>query len=261
MVYQTLRLEREGPLALITLHRPQADNGVDSEMAAELAAVCPALNQDDRVRVVLLTGAGAAFSAGPFPPPELLEGGASPAELSQRLQNLRGAAAVASVEKPFIAAINGPALGMGMELALACDLRLASPLGRFSLPHLAHGLLPWDGGTQRLPRITGRAWALDMLLTGREVDAREALSMGLVHQVVPHGELLAKARELGGRIASYGPIAARYAKETVWQGMDMALEQGLRLEADLNILLQTTVDRAEGIRSFLERREPKYRGE
>ena len=168
---------------------------------------------------------------------------------------------MAALEAPLIAAVNGPAIGQGLELALACDIRIAGEGARFAMPQVPAGVLPWDGGTQRLPRIVGRGRAMEMLMTGREVDAREALDMGLVHEVVPHAELAARVQALAESIAAAAPIALRYTKEAVLRGVDMGLDAGLRLEADLNILLQSTADRAEGVRAFLERRAPRFRGQ
>ena len=173
----------------------------------------------------------------------------------------RVASTVAALESPVIAAINGPAIGQGLELALACDLRIAAEGARLAMPQVPAGVLPWDGGTQRLPRIVGRGRAMEMLMTGREVDAWEALAMGLVHQVVPQGELAGRVQAVAESIAAAAPVAIRYTKEAVLRGVDMDIEAGLRLEADLNILLQSTADRAEGARSFLERRVPRFRGQ
>ena len=144
---------------------------------------------------------------------------------------------------------------------MAGDLRICVPSARFAFPGLARGVLPQDGGTQRLPRLVGPAWARDMLLTGRMVDANEALAIGLVNRVTENpGQLAAAVDELAAQIAGGSPIAARYAKEAVGKGMDLSLDQGLVLEADLNVILQSTSDRAEGIKSFLEKRSPKYSG-
>ncbi|MSQ11523.1 MAG: hypothetical protein EXR48_02320 [Dehalococcoidia bacterium] len=256
----SVRLERDGPLAWLTLARPRAGNGVDQQLAQELGEACRAVRRDNAVRVLLVTGAGKTFSAGAFPPPEIEEGFRTPVELLERVRCLKAAAALAAVEKPVVAVINGPAAGQGLELALACDLRLASTTATFALPHLQHGLLPWDGGVQRLVRVVGRSWATELLLTGRSVPARQALALGLVHRVVPHHTLMRSAKELGERIAAGAPIAARYAKEALLKGADMPLEEALRLETDLAILLHSTYDRAEGLLSFAQRRAPRFEG-
>lgn len=228
-------------------------------MAGELAHLSRLVEQDDDVRVVVLTGAGEAFCAGD----EEDASGAAPPTLEQTAADLdsrRVASALGRISKPVVAAINGDALGHGLEIALACDIRLVAHGAQLGLPQVLEGGIPWDGGTQRLPRTVGRAWATDLLLTGRLVDSNEALRIGLVHRVVAADRLTEIANELASTIAGLAPIASRYAKESVLKGMDMTLEQGLRLEVDLNLLLQTTEDRAEGIASFLERRQPRYHG-
>jgi enoyl-CoA hydratase/carnithine racemase len=259
-----ITLAIQGALAWITLDRPGAGNAPDPEMAARLRQACQQVGQDDAVRVILVTGAGEQFCVAPAAAPPPLgqgpSGEAGPLATHEQLALGRIAAPVAALEKPVIAVLNGPAVGQGLELALACDLRLACPEARFAMPHVLAGLLPWDGGTQRLPRVVGRARALELLLTGREFDAQEALAMGLVHQVVPRDQLRSHAQEVAEQAAACGPIALRYAKEAVIQGMEMGLLAGLRLEADLNILLHTTQDRAEGIRSFRERWNPRFQG-
>ena len=253
--YTTLAYTLTPPVALVTLDRPQARNRVSSTMAAELRRVCQRL-REDRVRVAVITGRGRAFCVGreAYPP--------APAEApSTWLQRHRAATALAGVDIPLIAAINGNAVDQGLELALACDLRLAVLGATLGFTDVTKGVLPWDGGTQRLPRLVGRAAALEMLLTSRLVDAEEACRMGLVNEVVESAMLLDRAMELAETVASGAPIAARYTKETVLKGMDLTLEQGLRLEADLSILLQSTEDRSEGLRSFSEKHEPRFRGE
>jgi enoyl-CoA hydratase/carnithine racemase len=167
---------------------------------------------------------------------------------------------LAQMPRPVICALNGDALSAGLELALACDIRLAGPEARFAFPEIGWGLIPMAGGTQRLARIVGRAAALEVLLTAEPIDAQTALRIGLVSQIAPRDRLLAEASALAGRIAARGPIAVRYAKEAVSQGLDMSLEQALRFETDLTIILQTTEDRAEGVRAFLEKRAPEFHG-
>jgi enoyl-CoA hydratase len=260
MTYQTLVLERGRPIAYLRLRRPESGNLIDGQTIHELEAACRELGDDDAVRAVILTGEGDAFCRG-WDLSGLDPERESPLAWARR-QGLLGDpfGCLARLPQPVIAAVNGHALSAGLELALACDVRLAAQEARFACPETAHGLIPWAGGTQRLPRIVGRGKALEMILTGEAVDAQEALRIGLVSQVVPRDRLLAEAEALAGRIAARGPIAVRYAKEAVSQGLDMTLEQALRYETDLTIILQTTQDRAEGVRAFLEKRTPKFKG-
>lgn len=219
---------------------------VNQELAQELTEACENINADEDIYVVVVTGSGRVFCAGG-------EGDITPA--------CRPAQAIASIEKPVIAAINGDAFGLGLEIALSCDIRLASDKARFALPQVAKRQIPADGGTQRLPRIVGRGRALEMLMTAATITAQEALEIGLVSRLVSVDSIKAETQKLAETIAAKGPLALRYLKEAVLKGMDMTLEQGLRLEADLYFLLHTTSDRIEGIKSYLEKRTPKYKGE
>jgi len=241
MSYQTIRYSVKDHLARITLKRPAADQLTDGE----LAEVCHHINGEDGIYAVVITGTGDVFCRGVE---EDLEG------------KCRPAAAIAGIERPVIAAINGDALGEGLEMALSCDIRVASDKARFAMPQVSQGSLPVNGGTQRLPRIIGRGKALELLLTADIINAAEALEIGLVSRVMPPGKLSAETEKLAETILSKGPIALRYLKEVVNKGMDMTLGQGLRLEADLYFLLHTTADRTEGITAFREKREPKYKG-
>ena len=238
-------------MAVITLARSEEGNRVDLEMAAELREACTLLAADGELRVVILTGKGPVFSTGRKVP--------SDADAINRMQV---AQLIAALPVPVLAALNGDASDHGLELALAADLRLAAPDVRFWFSAPAEGMFPFDGGTQRLPRLVGPAWAQDMLLTGRKLAASQALAIGLVNRVSESsGTVLHQARQLADSIMLGSPLGARYAKEAIMSGTDMALPHALGLEADLNVLLQSTRDRAEGIASFLERREPDFRGE
>ena len=224
---------------------------IDDAMAAELRELCAELSCDNGLRVVILTGNGPVFSTGRQ---------AHPADAGQ-VERLQVAGAVASLPVPVLAALNGDATGHGLELALACDLRVASGEARFGLSPPSAGSFPFDGATQRLPRLVGPAWARDMLLTGRSLDAAEALSIGLVNRVAQPGEdALQLASNLAEEIMEGSPLGARYVKEAVTLGADLTLGQALGLETDLNVILQSTADRAEGIQSFLQRRAPTFTG-
>lgn len=248
---KTLSCSRRGPVFRIALNRPRVDNRVNRQMALDLAEVADSVNRDDSIRVVVLLGRGRAFSSGW----ESIR-----VRSYQDLSTHQAAASIARIERPVVAAINGDAVGQGLEIALAADLRIAVLDARFGLPHVGHGVIPWDGGTQRLARLVGPGRATELLLTGELIDAPEAWRIGLINRLVERETLQAVVESVAAQIAQAAPIAARYAKEAVVKGMDISLDQGMRLEADLSILLHTTRDRAEGIRSFLERRSPRFRG-
>jgi enoyl-CoA hydratase/carnithine racemase len=257
MADTSVSLERMGAAARLTLTRP----AIDARMASALREACDSACADPDVRVIVLTGSGETFATGwdwqAF-------AGESPAAL---LDSLRAAGALedpfgcfAEAPKPVVCAVNGDAVGAGLALALACDIRIAADGVRFGLPETEMGLLPVAGGTQRLSRLVGRGKALEMILTGEPVGATEALRIGLVSEVVPASELDRRALEIAERLAERGPVALQFAKEALNRGVDMPLEQGLRYETDLTIILQTTDDRAEGVRAFLEKRKPRFKG-
>jgi enoyl-CoA hydratase/carnithine racemase len=253
MPYRNLSLEKRGPVARLTLRRQDTGNAVDGATLDELASACQAVDCDEEVRAVLLSAEGADFCRGWDE--TLLTGEGPP--LGGRPDPF---GCLAELTRPVVCAVQGQALSAGLELALACDLRVAAAGATLGLPETKLGLLPLAGGGQRLARLVGRGNALQMLLGGEPVDAREALRIGLVSAVAPADRLLAKAEAIASRIAERGPLAVRYAKEAVNRGLDMTLEQALRYETDLTVILQTTEDRAEGVRAFLEKRQPKFKG-
>ena len=238
----------EDGIAVITVsHSGERDRAGHRRLAAGLRDVCGQVSEDEGVRAVLVRAAGDGFWPAPGDTP-------SPDDLTA----LRVASSVASLPQPVVAALRGDVRDQGLEIALAADIRVAADGARFAVSAVVRGGLPFDGGTQRLPRIVGPGTTADMLLTGRELDAQAALAAGLVTEVVPPDELDGRALDLARKIAARGALAARYAKEAVRAGLDMTLEQGLGLEADLSILLQTSPERAEGISAFLERRPPRF---
>jgi len=254
--YRTLTLETQGPIALLRLVRAKAGNPIDRLFLEELDEACGVINDDQDARVVLLSAEGDVFSNG-WDASELSPEVFDAAEWRRRSPPF---SSLESIAQPVICAIGGDAVSAGLELALACDVRIAAEGARFALPETGHGLLPMAGGTQRLARLVGRGAALRLVLLGEAIDAREALRIGLVSAVVPRDRLLAEAEALALRIASRGPLALRYAKEAVRRGLEQPLDQALRFETDLTVILQTTEDRAEGVRAFLEKREPKFKG-
>ena len=235
-------------VAWLTLNRPRRGNRITPGVAQELCAAVEAIALDDSVALVVLAAAGRDFCLG-------VENGGAWEE------RMDWVAAVAGLACPVIGAIQGSAIAAGLELALACDLRLASSRAHFAMPQLVGGSLPAHGGTQRLPRLLGRARALDLLLSGRRMDAAEAEAVGLVSRVAPHRRFMPTLMELLHELQAKGPIALRYAKEAVLKGTDLTLDQGIRLEEDLYALLQTTRDRREGVDAFLKKRTPVFRGE
>ncbi len=249
---RSLKFEQQGAIARVTVGRGDGLNAIDAETVRELASICEAVRGDDDARVVLLTGAGDVFSHGWD-----LESVCDSSESSLAVDPF---GCLSALPKPVVCALNGDALGAGLELALACDVRVAAQGAQFGLPYVSLGLVPFGGGTQRLPRLIGKARALEMILTGEPVEAREALRIGLVSAVVPRDQLISEAERIANRIAERGPLAVQYAKEAVSRGTEMPLDQALRYETDLTVILQTTEDRAEGVRAFLEKREPKFNG-
>ncbi len=241
------------------LDLPDSTYCIDENMAEDLREACRYADELDDVRLLLITGTGDVFSGRGTVMPK----GVVAAPVGDRaawFAQHRVADAIAAVRVPVIMAINGDALDHGLELALAGDLRIARSDVHFGLTHLANGTLPWDGGIQRLTRLVGPGWTRDLLLTSRVIDAEQALAIGLVNRVSDSGNFDQAVQELTDSIIAAGPIAAQYTKETVNQGMDLTLEQGLRLEADLNVILQSTSDRREGLQSFAARRRPNYSG-
>ncbi len=259
-----MALRQEDSVVTITLDRPDNNNRVDERMAAELRQTLERLSEQDLLRLVVLTANGSVFSTGRDDIDAGEEIGRSPSGRFpiDWLNSRRVASALAEIPVPVIVALNGDAIDHGLELALAGDLRLAVTGARMGFSVLSPGMFPWDGGTQRLPRLVGPAWARDMLLTGRMVDAAEAYSIGLVNRVADSVDHLQQiTADLAGLVSRGGPLGARYLKEAISKGMDLTLAQGLHLEADLNVILQSTTDRAEGINSFLEKRPPEFHGE
>jgi len=247
--YQTITSEREDAVVTVTLKRPEAQNRLNERMARELSDVAQTVRDESGVLVVVLQGAGGVFCAGLEPEALSSEGPSLTAGAT---------AALAGLDRVLIAAVDGDCIGAGLDIALACDIRLATPPSRFGFPEVSQGTIPSGGGTQRLSRIVGRGPALSLLLLAETIEADEAFRIGLVNRVVP--ELQPALQELIAILCSRGPIALRYAKEAIAKGLDMTLDQGLRLEGDLNFLLQTTVDRAEGVRAFLEKRAAQFHG-
>jgi enoyl-CoA hydratase len=256
--FQYLRYEVEANLATVTIDRPDALNALNHELILELGLALDLAEADLDVRALIVTGVGRAFVAGAdIENLQRLGDGFSGREASLAGQDLMNS--LAALPFPTIAAINGYALGGGLELALAADLRVAAEGAKLGLPEVQLGLIPGYGGTQRLPRLIGLGRALDLILTGRHVGAEEALSLGLVNRVTE--DALAGARELARACLNNAPIALGLAKEAVVRGLDVTLPQGLEIEADLFGMVTTTDDMKEGTAAFLEKRSPDFKGQ
>jgi enoyl-CoA hydratase len=255
--YQSIRVERADGRATVTVARPDKLNALNSQTIAELERAFQDVAADDDVRGLIITGEGEkAFVAG-----------ADIAELARMgpidgigvsRQGQEAFRLLERMGKPVIAAVNGYALGGGMELALACHLRIASENARFGLPEVKLGIIPGYGGTVRLPRIVGRGRALELILTGEMIPAQRAYEIGLVNRVVPAGEVRAAAEQLLDGILKNGPIALRFALEAVDRSLETGIDEGLGLEAHLFGLLASTEDMREGMGAFLEKREARF---
>jgi len=255
--YRNLIVEKDGPLALVTVNRPEVRNALDTATWRELARLIDEFEGEAQVRVVIITGAGdKAFVAG-----------ADVRSLRERsmYETFRGEGQRTlsrweAMESVTIAAINGFALGAGCELALACDLRIASDNAVFGQPELNLAILPGAGGTQRLTRLVGPGKAKEMIFTGELLKAQEALAAGLVNKVVRTEELLNSAREMAGKILAKGPLAVKFAKAVINAGANADLQTGLVIERMAQAVLFTTEDRLEGMDAFLGKRPPRYSG-
>ncbi len=259
MPYETLLLEKSGAIARVTLNRPEKLNALTVRVIEELGICFEALAKDLDVRVVILTGAGSkSFAAGAD-----VQEISNLTALGAREFACRGQRVFSQIEnlgKPVIAAVNGFALGGGCELAMACSLRVASENARFGQPEVKLGLIPGYGGTQRLTALVGKGRSLELLLTGEGITAAEAYRMGLVNQVVPAENLLPACEALAAKIIANAPLAVKFALEAVNHGMELTLEEGLFLEANLFALCCSTEDMKEGTRAFLDKRPPKFTG-
>jgi enoyl-CoA hydratase len=259
VTYTTIRYAVEDGIATMTLDRPDVLNAMNEAMRHELTECFTRLVSADDVRVIVVTGAGdRAFSAG-ADVRDFVEA-QSPTRHREMRRRIEFRQVMDACPQPIIAAIRGYALGGGLELALACDIRIAGDDAQLGLTEINLAIIPGGGGTQRLPRLIGRGKALEMILTGARIKADEALRLGIVERVVPAADVVSAAHELARTLASKAPVALRYAKEAVVKGLELPLAAGLRLENDLSTLLRTTDDRLEGARAFLEKRRPKWTG-
>jgi enoyl-CoA hydratase len=251
--------ERADGVATVTIDRPEARNALNEQVRAELIEVFGAVEEDDEVRVVVLTGSddAKAFVAG-ADVGELQERGV--VEQREASQQPRVYETVADCSKPVIARLNGHALGGGCELAQACDVRIAREDAKLGQPEINLGLIPGGGGTQRLPRLVGTGQAMKLILSGELVDGTEAADIGLVEEAVPAAELDERVDDLAGSIASHSPLALARAKEAVSAAAEQPLSRGLDYESELFVGLFASEDKREGIDAFFEDREPEWTG-
>ncbi|HXW36324.1 MAG TPA: enoyl-CoA hydratase-related protein [Nitrososphaerales archaeon] len=257
MDYETLVVTTEAPLGIITLNRPEALNALNSKMVTELIHVLSDFEADDSVRCVVLAGSEKAFSAGA----DIKEmSGLSAVNVAMTGHFFPLWDKVGRFPKPIVGALSGFVLGGGLELAMSCDVLVASETTQFGQPEINIGIMPGGGGTQRLTRAVGKYKAMEMILTGERIGADEALTRGLVSRVVPKEHYLKEAKKIATEISTKSPVAIRMAKMAVNKSMEMGLKDGLDFERELFYLLFASEDKEEGMNAFMERRKPEFKG-
>jgi len=256
MTYQNILATRDGAVGIVTLNRPKALNALNGELLAELVAVLEEWDRDDQVRCVVLTGSDRAFAAGAD-----IKEMAPQSYMDMYKSNFFAAAndRIANVRKPIVAAVAGWALGGGCELAMLCDFIIAADTAKFGQPEINLGVMPGIGGTQRLTRFVGKSKAMDMCLTGRNMDAAEAERAGLVSRVVPAAELMSEALKAAHKIAEQSMPIAAMTKETVNRAYEMTLAEGIRFERRVFHAMFATDDQKEGMAAFSEKRKPAFK--
>ncbi|MFC2167922.1 enoyl-CoA hydratase/isomerase family protein [Acidobacteriota bacterium] len=258
-MYTTLLYEKKETIGILTINRPEKMNALSNQLTAELKTVLDEIELDGMLRVLIITGAGdKAFVAGADIQELVIRDAIIGRKVSKERQDLF--LRIENLAVPVIAAVNGYALGGGLELALACSIRICSDRAQFGAPEVKLGIIPGDGGTQRLPRIVGLGRAMEMVLSGDFIDAQEAYRTGLANRVVPHEELMDKTLELANKIASRPPLAVQFAKEAVNRSLGSGNESGYALESYLHALSCTTEDKNEGVSAFLEKRKGQFKG-
>jgi len=259
MSFDNLLLERDGAVAVLSINRPRVLNALNTQTISELREAVLELKGDAAVRAVILTGAGErSFVAGADITELANVPGAQLKEYAERGQHVFDL--IEHMGKPVLAAINGYALGGGCELAMACTLRVAADTAKLGQPEIDLGAIPGFGGTQRLTRLVGKGAALELLLTGRQITADEALRIGLVNRVVPAADLMTESREMAQALAAKAPVAVRYILESVHRGFDAPFDQAQAMEAALFGVIASTDDMREGTAAFLEKRKARFTG-
>ncbi len=261
MEFERILYSKEGRLAHVTINRPEKLNAIDPLTSAELLDAFTDFKEDDNVWVAILTGAGErAFSTGNDLVATAMRGQGQGDAAPVRPAAFGGITRGFECWKPIIAAINGYCLAGGLEIALSCDIRICTPGSSFGLPEPTRGLIPGAGGTQRLPRLVPKAVAMKMLMTGGRIDAEAALRAGLVSDIVPADQLMAKAKEIADEICACAPLSVRLVKEAVTRGGEMSLSDGLNLENEKSRENARTEDAREGPLAFAQKRRPEYKG-
>ena len=265
MNYEMILYEVKNHIGYITFNRPEVMNAINMQMSREIIDACAEANRDPEARVCILTGAGErAFCTGLDLKERAREAEDTTFFARRRARHQPGirsqSQAVAAIEKPTIAAIRGYAVGGGLELALACDTRVAADDAKLGMMEVRRGRIGGAGGTQRLPRLIGISKALELCLTGEPVDGTEAFRIGLVNRVVPAAQVLQAAQEIAAKICLGAPLSIIAIKEAITKGVELPIEQGLKLEGDLALALSTTDDQKEGARAFAEKRPAVWKG-
>lgn len=258
MTYETIKVEIAAGIGTITLNRPQVLNALSSQVFGELADAAAALEAEDAVRVVIITGGDKVFAAGAD-----IKGMAalSAVDVAADPRPSRKAfSLIENMKKPVIAAVAGYALGGGCELTLVADIRIAADNAQFGLPEIKLGILPGGGGTQRLPRLIGAGKAKELIFSGDFISAQEALAIGLVNKVVPADQLFEEAAKMANKFMARGAVALQMAKSCINEGLQMDLEKGLQYEHKCFSLLFATEDQKEGMKAFVEKRKPTFKG-
>jgi 2-(1,2-epoxy-1,2-dihydrophenyl)acetyl-CoA isomerase len=262
-----LKISKDGPVTVLTIDRADSMNPLGAPGDGdEFASVCTAINRDLETRCVILTGAGRAFSAGgdikAMQSKTGTFGGSTPAISDGYRDNIHlMLRALYGLRVPVIAAVNGPAIGLGCDVACLADIRIASDKAKFGVTFLKLGIIPGDGGTWILPRVIGQSRAAELFYTGDVIDAATAKDWGLVSRVVPHDDLLADAHKLAARIAAMPPHALRQAKMLLRQGQQVTYDSALELAANTQAMMHTTADHTEGVAALIEKRSPNFKGE
>ncbi len=256
--YKTIRLEQKEGIGYLTLNRAEVRNAFNQEMIDELQEALRVIDKDEEIRVLIITGAGKAFQAGAdiaelslMAPLDILRWNEGIVRINGSLEKLR---------QPVIAAINGAAMGGGLELAISCTLRIMAESAEMALPEVKLGIIPGTGGTQRLPRLIGKGLAAELLLTGDVITAKDAHRVGLVNRVVPDGETVKAAEELARKIMSNAPVAVEMAKDALEIGKDLPLEHAVQYSQKNCVICFSTKDMKEGMTAFLEKRKPNFVG-